>query len=81
MQGMGDHVGLPAAQRPPAVHDGNPGAGSDGSLTGGSRMDSAELVDDLFHAVYEFGVLDGQAQVSAVADPVQGRAHDGATCS
>ena len=50
-------------------------------LTGSSRMDSAELVDDLFHAVYEFGVLDGQAQVSAVADPVQGRAHDGATCS
>ena len=50
-------------------------------VTGSSRMDSAELVDDLFHAVYEFGVLDGQAQVSAVADPVQGRAHDGATCS
>ena len=77
-QGVRDHMRHPGAQAAPGVDDRDLEAGGQRTQPRGALVDGAELRDDLLDAVDEIGVLHGQGQVAAVADPVQGGAHDGA---
>ena len=76
VQGVVDHVAAPGADLAPAVEHRHPL-----DAVGGGALDVVvqlpELVADALHIVDEVGELEGQLQVAAVADAVDGFAQDG----